>query len=282
MKDAHVTVPGGRRLAYTDLGDPGGRCIFFFHGAPMSRLHLVPLEERFTARGLRVVSPDRPGYGGSSPQPGRSMADWPADVAALADALAVERFVVASHSSGGPYGIVCAAMLAERVVAGGVIAGVTDMGWPEAWSGYLEGRPEVQMMRLRDERATIAACAERFGADGRGFLAEPFDLPEPDRALLADETVDRALGSTMAEAFRQGVTGYAQDVHLEGRGWSFDAGHVAVRMLVVHGEADTLVPMAHSRHTAELIPGAMFRTLPGHGHFSILAELPAIAAELWR
>lgn len=282
MKDAHVVVGEGRVLAYTEIGRPGGPCVFFFHGAPMSRLHLVALEERFAARGLRVVSPDRPGYGRSSPQPGRSLAGWPADVAALADALGVDRFLVAGHSSGGPYALACAALLGERVLGGVVLAGVTDMAWPGAWDGYLEGRPEVELMHLPDEHAVGARCAERFGADGSGFFAEPFELPEPDLALLADEAVERALGAAVAEAFRQGVTGYAQDVYLEGRGWPFDPRRIAVPIDVVHGERDTLVPMAHSRHTAELIPGSTFRALPRHGHLTILSELPAAAAALLR
>ena len=61
MKDARAAVGGGRQLAYTDVGEPGGPCVFFFHGAPMSRLHLVGLEGEFAAHGVRVLSPDRPG-----------------------------------------------------------------------------------------------------------------------------------------------------------------------------------------------------------------------------
>ena len=57
MKDARVAVGGGRQLAYTDIGDPAGRCVVSFHGAPMSRLHLVGMESQFAVRGLRVVSP---------------------------------------------------------------------------------------------------------------------------------------------------------------------------------------------------------------------------------
>lgn len=254
--------------------------MFFFHGAPMSRLHLVGMEEQFAAQGLRVVSPDRPGYGRSSPQPGRSLGDWPADVAALADALGVDRFLVAGHSSGGPYAVVCAALLGERVRGGVVLAGVTDMAWPGAWDGYLEGRKEIQIMRLPDERAAIATCAEHFGADGSGFLAEQFDLPQPDTALLADEAVEQALTATLAEAFRQGVTGYAQDVYLEGRGWHFDPSRISAPIAVLHGELDTLVPMAHSRHTAEVISSSTFRALPGHGHLTILSELPMAASAL--
>jgi pimeloyl-ACP methyl ester carboxylesterase len=282
MTDSQITVSGGRTLAYTDIGPRGGPCIFFFHGAPMSRLHLVPLEERFAAAGLRVVSPDRPGYGRSSPHPGRAMTDWPGDVAALADALGVDRFLVAGHSSAGCYAVASAALLRERVLGAVVVAGSTDMAWAAAWTGYLEGRHEIEIMRLPDERAAIARCAERFGADGSGFLAAPFDLPEPDLALLGDQAADRALTAAIVEAFRQGVTGYAQDIYLEGHGWPFDPRRIAVPVDVMHGNRDTLVPLAHSRHTAELIPGSTLRVLPGHGHLTIVSELPAAAAMLLR
>jgi pimeloyl-ACP methyl ester carboxylesterase len=280
MKDLQVNVSGGRELAYTDIGDPDGRCVFFFHGAPMSRFYLAGLEEEFGTQGLRVVSPDRPGYGKSSPQPGRSMADWPADVAALANALGIKRFCVAAHSSGGPYAVACAALLSECVLGGIVLAGVTDMAWPPAWDGYLE--TEIQLMRLPDERAVIAWCAERFGADGSGFFSEPFELPEPDVTLLADKAYEKVFMAAFTEAFRQGVTGYAQDVYVQGRPWPFDPSGISVPVDVVHGELDTFVPMAHSRHTAELIPGSTFRTLPGHGHLTITSELPTIASALMR
>lgn len=267
-------------MAYTDIGRPGGPCVLFFHGAPMSRLHLVGMEDAFAARGLRVVSPDRPGYGRSSPQPGRSMADWPEDVASLADALGIDRFVVAAHSSGGPYAVACAALLPGRVSAGAVFAGVTDMAWLGAWDGYIED--EVQIMREPDEKAAIAWCADRSGPDGSGFLAEPLEWPKPDRALLADETLQRALMTTVAEAFRQGVGGYAQDVYVQGRPWPFDPSRISVPIEVVHGELDTVVPAAHSLHTAELIRSSTLRTLPGHGHLTILSDLPMIASTLAR
>lgn len=282
MKDSHVVLERGRELAYMDLGDPGGSCLFFFHGAPMSRLYLVPLDEQLARRRLRVIAPDRPGYGRSTPQAGRALTDWPVDVAALADALQVGRFVVAGHSSGGAYALVCAAQLGDRVLAGLILGGVTDMAWPDAWQGYLEGRPEVRLMQLPDEATTIVRCAEEFGADGRGFLAEGFELPAPDLAFLADEAAERGLTSAVVEAFRQGIVGYAQDVHLEGRGWPFDPARISAPIDVVHGELDSLVPIAHSRHTSRLIRRSRLRVLPGHGHLTTVAELPEMAAALCR
>jgi pimeloyl-ACP methyl ester carboxylesterase len=154
MKDSRIRVGGGRELAYTDIGAPDGRCVFFFHGAPMSRLHLLPLEEPFAAQGLRVVSPDRPAYGRSSPQPGLSLLDWPADVAALADALDIDRFLVAGHSSGGAYALVCAAQLGGRVRGGVVIAGVTT--WPGRVPGAATRRPSRDPGHAPAEAAAVA------------------------------------------------------------------------------------------------------------------------------
>jgi pimeloyl-ACP methyl ester carboxylesterase len=279
MKDSRITLSDGRDIAFSEIGDTSGSIIFYFHGAPTSRLSLVPWEMEFANRGLRVVSPDRPGYGGSSPQPGRTMSDWPTDVARLADALGIDRFIVAGYSSGGPYAVACAVLLPKRVSGVVVLAGVTDMAWPEAWDGYFE--VEIDMMRMPDEQSVTARCEELFGADGSGLLrSSGLELPEPDTALLSDEKTANAMLASITEAFRQGVGGYAQDVFVQGRAWPFAPGEITMPTIVAHGEFDTIVPVAHSRHTAELIPGSSLRILAGHGHISISSELPGLCAEL--
>lgn len=275
MDDTDITLSDGRTLAYVDLGDRAGVCTLFFHGAPMSRLHLAAMDAAFAARGLRVVSPDRPGYGGSSPQPGRTLADWPADAAALADALGVERFLVAGHSSGGPYAVACAALLPERVAGTAVFAGVTDMGWPNAWQRFTAD--EVQMMRQPDEQAAVDWAVTRYGADGRGFFeADPFEFPDVDLALLEAEDLQRAV----TEGFRQGVEGYARDVFVQGQPWTFDPGRISAPVEVLHGSLDAVVPVAHSWHTADRIEVSQLHIVSGHGHLSVLSELPAILERL--
>ena len=281
MRDSQVILTDGRELAYSDIGEPDWPCVMFFGGAPTSRLRQRYLESDFLHANVRVVSPERPGYGRSSPQARRSMIDWCSDVAALADGLELDRFLVAGHSSGGPYAVACAALLPERVSAGVILAGVTDMGWPGAWKGYND--MEGELMRISDEETAIAWCVERFGEDGSGFFgAANFKLAEPDEAFFTDEKIARKLASARAEAFRQGVIGYAQDIVIQGQPWPFDPSAIGVPIDVVHGDSDAVVPLAHSRHTAELIPGANLRVLPGHGHFTILAELPTAASALAR
>jgi pimeloyl-ACP methyl ester carboxylesterase len=152
-----------------------------------------------------------------------------------------------------------------------------------AWPGALESFPEMerQLMRLTDEDAAVAWCVDRFGADGSGFMAAAdLPFPEPDLRLYSDEQLVPFLTAARAEAFRQGVRGYAQDVIVQARPWPFDPGSIVAPVQVVHGELDTLLPLAHSRHTAELIRAAALHVLAGHGHFTILNELPAMVRRM--
>jgi pimeloyl-ACP methyl ester carboxylesterase len=278
MLDASMTLRDGRALAYTDCGVPDGPLVFYFHGAPTSRLDLVDLDSTFQSLGVRVVSPDRPGYGGSSALPRRSRNDWADDVAALADHLDSERFAVTGISSGGPYVVTCAALLAGRVAAAAVVAGVTDMAWPPAWDDF--DADDVAIGRLHDEDAAIKWCEEHFGSDGSRYLEGDVELAPADLAFMADEALAARLVTSISEAFRQGVRGYAQDATVQAQPWSFDLEAITAPVRVLHGEADTLVPIAHGRHTAELIPGAELETLPDHGHLSMFTEFPAIVASL--
>jgi len=190
--------------------------------------------------GVRVVTPDRPGYGGSTPLAGRTTASWVADTAALADRVGVERFGVMALSSGGPYTVACAAPLPDRVCGGGVAAGNTDMSWPDARTWYLES--ELTIMGLDDEDVATACCAEQYGAAGSRFFEGEMDLGATDNAWLADPENATALFTTMGEASRQGVTGYAHDITVPCRPWTFDPGSIAVPVI-----ASRAAPISSSR-----------------------------------
>lgn len=278
MLDTTMTLPDGRVLGYTQLGAASGPLVFYFHGAPSSRLDLAVFDEELAMSDVRVVSPDRPGYGTSSPHPERGLADWPADVAALADHLGTERFAVMGISSGGPYAVVCAALLPDRVAAACIVAGVTDLTWPGALDGYDE--LWINIMNIGDEAKAKEWCDEHLGPDGSALMEGVPELAQADHAFLEDPATGSGFMLSMAEAFRQGTGGFAQDITIEGRPWRFDPASIVSPVRVIHGEADTLVPLAQSRHTVELIPGARLDILPGHGHVSLFSEIPRLSAEL--
>jgi pimeloyl-ACP methyl ester carboxylesterase len=278
VSDDIMTLADGRRLASTTIGAPDGPVVCYHHGAPGGRLELVDLDDAFAAAGVRVVTPDRPGYGGSTPLRGRSTADWVDDVAALVDHVGAERFTVMGLSSGGPYTLACATLLGDRITGAVVAAGNTDMSWPPARDGYLDS--ELEIMALDDADAAVASCVERYGADGSRFFEGEMDLGSADNSWLADTANATALFAAMDEAFRQGVVGYAHDIWAQGRAWSFDPSTITCRVIVTHGDDDQLVPIAHSRRTASMIPGAELRVIAGVGHLSLTDHLPALATEI--
>jgi len=118
-----MTLSDGRDLGWLELGVPDGWPIFGFHGTPGSRLQLAINEAAVRRAGVRLIAPDRPGYGMSTYQPGRRLIDWPSDVVELADHLAVDRFSVMGVSGGGPHALACASVLKERVVVAGIVSG---------------------------------------------------------------------------------------------------------------------------------------------------------------
>ncbi len=276
--DDLLTLPDGRLLAYTTIGTPDGSTVVYHHGAPGGRLELLALDDAFTAAGLCVVTADRPGYGGSTPLAGRTTAGWVDDVAALADHLGADRVAVMGLSSGGPYTVACASLLGDRVSGAVVAAGNTDMTWPGARTGYLDS--ELEIMALADAAEATAWCSEHYGADGSRFLEGEMDLGATDNAWLADEANAGALFTAIGNAFVQGVVGYAHDIWVQGRPWSFDPAAITCPVIVAHGADDRLVPVTHSQHTQSLIPGAELRIIPGVGHLSLVDELPSLAAEI--
>ena len=116
-----LTLADGRELTYDEFGDPDGLPVIFNHGIGSSRLHRGADDGLTAALGVRMLSVDQPGQGGSTPQPGRRLVSWGADVEQLADALGLDRFHVAGHSLGGPHALAIAAHLPDRVI-GGVLA----------------------------------------------------------------------------------------------------------------------------------------------------------------
>jgi pimeloyl-ACP methyl ester carboxylesterase len=281
MRDGSMETADGATVAFTEVGAPDGVPIVYCHGAPGSRLDVAWLDDTFAGIGVRVVAVDRPGIGGSSPRADRTIAEWPRVVDAVADHLGIGRFAVMGLSSGGPYVVACAALLPDRVVGAAVVAGVTDMGWRPGFDDFPED-DEKAIMRLGDEEVATTWCVEHYGDDGARFFDGPMELSPPDLELMADEAVLTGLLPTFAEAFVQGVAGYAQDITVQGRPWTFDVGSVRCPVGVYHGEQDTLVPLSHGRHTAEIVAGARLETFPQHGHLSMIKEIASIATRLAR
>ena len=148
-----VTLADGRRVTYLEVGDPDGSPVISCHGGLSSRLDVQSAAGSAAALGVRVICPDRPGIGGSDPQPGRLLTDWPAEVEQLADQLGLGPFAVMGWSAGGMYAQACAAQLPDRVSRLGLMASVI----PREWPGMIQeiNRMDRTLMRLSGHGAAL-------------------------------------------------------------------------------------------------------------------------------
>ena len=277
-RDGHVTLPDGRGLAYAEFGDPAGRPVMYFHGAPSSRLEplLVGDDEVWGNLGLRVIAPDRPGVGGSDFKPGRSFSDWPADVTALADALGLGRFPVVGNSGGAPYALVCAARIPERLSAAVVVSGGWKMNLPEAKQGVpfvnrlfltLAGRASP-LLRLMLKAMAGSSMGERE----KELAKLKARVPPADYEAFAAPGRIEALHEMMRECVRGGTKGPAWDLRLYMREFDFGLSEVRMPVTLFHGERDANAPAALARKVAAGLSDARLVTYEDESHFSTLCN----------
>ncbi|MEJ2386166.1 MAG: alpha/beta hydrolase, partial [Chromatiaceae bacterium] len=192
-----MSLPDGRRVACSEYGDPAGRPVVYCHGFPSSRHEALLLHDNAVAEGARVIAIDRPGYGDSDYQPGRAILDWPADVAAVADQLELERFSVIGVSGGGPYALACAARLPERLSACALVCALGPIYLDELLA-TMHWAPRSQLTIARN---TPSLSHIVFGALTAGILAYWPETVENFRVLSAQKSTAGSLKKTPFGAF---------------------------------------------------------------------------------
>ncbi|MFL6122154.1 alpha/beta fold hydrolase [Actinophytocola sp.] len=264
--ETDLALPGGGTLHVYDTG--GGRLsVFWHHGTPNLGAPPRPLFDAAERLGIRWVSYDRPGYGGSTPAPGRDMASAGTSVAAVADALGIDRFAVMGHSSGGPHALATAASLPGRVLAVVSVAGLAPLGAPglDWFAGMARG----------------SAAALRAAAQGRAAAREFHDRAEfdPETFTPADHAAfDGPWGwfsEVVGPAVAAGPAAQVDDDLANVGPWGFDPADVSAPTLLLHGDADRMIPASHSVWLAERIPSAELWLRPGEGHISVLNHAEA-------
>jgi len=278
-----VALPDGRELAYEEYGDPAGFPVLSFHGGLSSRLDAAPAHGAAVAKGVRLVSPDRPGLGLSTYQPGRRLTDWPADVERLADALGIGTFAVMGWSAGGAYAAVCAAEMHGRVTAAALLSSAVPLDLYGTMRGLTS---EDRTLLLLARRAPWLASAVMkvsilSTSNARLLRAAMRSFPPADRSILTEwGTPDHAL-AFVREAVRQGTEGCVQDYRIFGDPWGFSLEEIKVPVQIWEGADDRTGPPGYRAFLQAHIAHATVTVVPGEGHLSLLPhQAPAIFAAL--
>ena len=274
MSELDVALRDGRTLHVYDLGDPDGKVVVEHHGTPGSGLMYPPDAELARERGLRVVRYDRAGYGGSTPNPGRSVVDVVADIEDVLDALAVERYVSLGGSGGCPHSLACGAR-SERCLAAALIAAPTP--YPADGLDWLAGMGEQNVDEFNaafEGPEKLEPFIEHEAAEMRAATPEQMKdvmasvLPPVDAAVLTGDRAEHWKRSS-DRSVAQGVAGWRDDDLAFVRPWGFELSEIRVPTLLWQGVQDLMVPVAHGRWLAERIPGVEAHISDADGHLSI-------------
>jgi pimeloyl-ACP methyl ester carboxylesterase len=232
--------------------------------------------------GVRLISFDRPGYGHSDRLRGRRVADVVADVAAIADAIGIERFAVAGRSGGGPHALACAALLPHRVIRAGVLVGLA----PRAAAGldWSDGMASSNLTSFNAAATGHEPVAARLNPTAAAIRANPasllaeldVELPISDRRVVADAGIRAGLIAAHAEALRNSAYGWIDDILALCSHWGFDISAVSVPVLLWHGDSDVFSPASHTRWLARQIATAQLVVQAGAAHFGALDVLPEV------
>lgn len=264
-----LTLDDGRTLGYRDYGSPDGTVVINCHGGLVCGLDVAPFDATARELGLRIVSPDRPGLGGSSPAPGRRTSDWAADVRALLDALDIDRAAVLGWSMGGQYALSCAALLADRITATAVIAGCRPLD-DDATFGELNTMDRRLTLLARHHPQVAATTFRALGGIARHTPAAWAHLTlraaQPAEASTLEALPDPGIAAAAAAAL-EGGDGMVEEYRAWVRPWGFTPADVPGPVTFWHGDADDLVPPAWSATLARALPDARLERVPGAGHF---------------
>jgi len=271
-----IPMPDGRDVDVLTTGPEDGFPLVIHGGTPAGLVVDSNTAAEAAQRGLRYVVAARPGYEGSTPRPGRRVADVAADVAAVLDALGAGEFVSIGMSGGGPHTLACAALLPGRCLAAASIAGVAPyhadgldflagMG-PENVTEFtltLEGADALTPYLEKEAGPLRQVTGEQIAAALGGLISGA------DAGVLTGEFADELAASTRA-AVREGVAGWRDDDLAFAADWGFSLDALAGRVAIWQGDQDLMVPFAHGQWLAAHIPGARVHLEPGAGHLTMV------------
>jgi pimeloyl-ACP methyl ester carboxylesterase len=278
-----LRLADGRRLAYLRFGDSEGAPAIYLHGTPSSAREAQWLHITAREAGVRLISPDRPGYLGSDATPASTSLTTAATVEEMADRLGVATFALIGFSGGAGSLLEAAALLKERITVSHLGGGMGSFRSASTAGMQRVTRVLFSLMAIHPPTAAIALTpllrlqvrslrrrADRpkemlssmFSSVGAGPQLEAAQryIAETDEDDLRLELDDYVAAAGCTRAVVDHLAQYAG-------AWRFDLASIETPVEIWHGDADEAVPLAIARATAASLPNSQLHVLSDEGHF---------------
>jgi len=259
-----VPIDDDRHVAYAEYGDPAGHPVVFFHGTPGSRRLGRLFDDAARREGVRVLAPDRPGYGRSSPWPMRDLSDTGAFVAPVLDDAGVDRVGVVGFSGGGPHALAFAATHGGRVASVDIVAGATPPSLPPR-------APPMQRLlgRLASTTPRLLSGLIRAQAWLADHLAPAVVVSQYTAETPPDE-MTTLVARDFVDAVAHSQCGVVTELELLVTPWDLPLGTVDRPVRLWHGARDTNVPIDAARALRDRLPDARLTAFEDADHLAAL------------
>lgn len=286
MKEYDLAIDENR-LRVREAGDPNGELVIHFHGTPGCRTELAFADDIAEVAGVRLVTFDRPGYGGSTQVP-FSLTSLGAMAVQVADHLGVDGFRTTGFSGGGPFALATAASAGPRVKAVGVMSGPGPFQLVPGALDELSDGDKAALQRLPDRQAACEGFVQALSEDmdveqaleNAASLYQSFEplLSETDREIWGRQS--EQILAEMREALTQGAWGYAWDNVAWLGPWDYDPTAVECPVLLWYGAEDRMAPPSHAQWFASNLRNGRLTMHKGEGHLLPFAHLEHMLKEL--
>ena len=276
MDSQIMILKDGRRLGYAEYGVPNGTPIFYFHGFPGSRLEGAMIKTRLARLNLQFIVIDRPGMGLSDFQKKRSILDCPSDILELAEYLGLKKFSVLGVSGGGPYALACAYKISSEKLTGCAI--VASSGTYTLTTKGMSRKSKFLLFMARYFPwsiriliwLTLSRNIKKKTWWENSFTDQSNSLPEPDKQVMNDLKIKKAIVKKTLEAFQQGTKGLVHDFNLYSMSWGFKLSEIPseTKVFLFHGELDANIPVSIARFMSERIPNCETKFYQNEAHIS--------------
>jgi pimeloyl-ACP methyl ester carboxylesterase len=285
-------LPDGRNVAYAEWGDPQGYPCLLFHGSPGSRLFGRLLDEPAKRAHLRLIAPDRPGFGRSDPAPSYSILGVAADALALMTSLVPDRFAVAGASGGAPYTYAAAILDPQRTAVAAIISGLAPIAKDEPAGrntklvNAIRSDSERTLRNMRLQGRVLRRLILIIARLPRGFRtlfnrAYAKQLPPADKEVMASSELADHTMEDLAESLRQGSDAAYRELLAQLREpWGFELSDVKTPVLLWHGTDDQNALCATARRAADALPNCRATYYDGEGHLMFIKHADEILSAI--
>ncbi len=274
----------GRTLEYAEYGDPQGEPIIFLHSLLHSRKRMHPFYSYTEKCGIRIIAPERPGFGHSHVQPEHSLLAYAKDIHQLANKLGLQCFDIVGDGTGGPFALACAAELGDLIRNTALISCMPDATFDE-----FEGLIPFERMLLSMCKATPASFHLSFGRIMiKGMQKKPekyYDrmyeyLADADQRIVSMPEKRDIFMESINNSFPNLTQPFIDDYLFRLKRWDFKPQDIQNKIHLWHGTENKIISIKSAVKLASMLPNCQAHFLDGQGHYIFITHWDVILKKL--